>query len=709
MDKIGRIKEEISGLLFILLSIVVLISLLSHSPWDPSPLVYNPSELKNLLGIFGSYLSDILLLIMGLSAYIIPLLLSMYGVRKILNRGGNHRALTFTIALIALILSTSSLLVLIFGNPTINNPSGGMIGFLSVKVSLKLLSRTGSYLLFIPLMIITLMYLIPFSLVDLVRVFKEKISFKPRILFTIRSKKKGIKKEGPPQIEEIPEPAPSFKQEPLPLVYPEVKAKPLEKIGGEYELPNLDLLKDPPPSRSRPTREDLLMSSDLLEKKLRDFSIEGKITYISPGPVVTMFEFEPAPGVKINKVISLSNDLAMAFRVNSVRISPIPGRATLGIEVPNKEREDVFLKEILSSEAFKKSPSKLTLALGKDIFGAPVIADLSKMPHLLVAGATGSGKSVAINTMVLSLLYRATPKEIKMLMIDTKMLELSAYEEIPHLLMPVVTSPKEASQALKKIVLEMERRYRLLAETGSRNIETYNKKLISSLPQDREDLDTLAEGDKEYIPYIVIFVDELSDLMLVSAHEVEDSIARLAQMARAAGIHLILATQRPSVDVITGIIKANFPSRISFQVSSKLDSRIVLDTYGAEQLLGKGDMLFMSPGKKMMRVHGAFVSEEEINAVVNFIKAQSRPQYSLLDTPSSESSQEVTLEDKDELYEHAKELVLSTGQASISYIQRRLKIGYNRAARIMEMMEQEGIVGPPGEAGKPREILKRKR
>jgi S-DNA-T family DNA segregation ATPase FtsK/SpoIIIE len=399
----------------------------------------------------------------------------------------------------------------------------------------------------------------------------------------------------------------------------------------------------------------------------------------------------------------------MAFKVNSVRISPIPGRATLGIEVPNKEREDVFLKEIISSEAFKKSPSKLTLALGKDIFGAPVIADLSRMPHLLVAGATGSGKSVAINTMVLSLLYRATPKEIKMLMIDTKMLELSAYEEIPHLLMPVVTSPKEASEALKKIVLEMEHRYRLLAETGSRNIETYNKKLMSSLPQDREDLDTLAEADKEHIPYIVIFIDELSDLMLVSAHEVEDSIARLAQMARAAGIHLILATQRPSVDVITGIIKANFPSRISFQVSSKLDSRIILDTYGAEQLLGKGDMLFMSPGKKMMRIHGAFVSEEEINAVVDFIKAQSGPQYTLLETPSSESSQELTLEDKDELYEQAKELVLSTGQASISYIQRRLKIGYNRAARIMEMMEQEGIVGPPGEAGKPREILKRKR
>jgi S-DNA-T family DNA segregation ATPase FtsK/SpoIIIE len=484
----------------------------------------------------------------------------------------------------------------------------------------------------------------------------------------------------------------------------EKKVKPVERTSGKYELPTLELLCDPPPSKSRPQKEELLDVSELLEKKLLDFSVAGRVTYVSPGPIVTMFEFQPAPGIKINKVVSLSDDLAMAFKANSLRISPIPGKATLGIEVPNRDREDVFLQDIIASETFKKSHSKLTMVLGKDIFGSPIVADLGKMPHLLVAGATGSGKSVAINTMILSLLYRTSPADLKMLMIDPKMLELTAYQDIPHLIMPVVTNPKDASGALRKIVFEMERRYRLLSELGSRNIDAYNKKLRSGIVPESISATGADDAQRQPLPYIVVLIDELSDLMLIAAHEVEDSIARLAQMARAAGIHLILATQRPSVDVITGVIKANFPSRIAFHVSSKLDSRIILDTYGAEQLLGKGDMLYMSPGKKTVRVHGSYVSEEDVKNVVNFIKSQGDPDYTVFKELTAEPEREANLEGQDELYQEARDLVLSTGQASISYIQRRMKIGYNRAARIMDMMEEEGIVGPAGDAGKPREV-----
>lgn len=692
MDKIGRIKDEISGVLIILASLIILISLVTHDPWDPSPFTYSTEragELRNLLGIFGSYLSDILLQAMGFSAYIIPAVLTIYGLKRVFGRGIRRRPVTFILSIVILILSISSILTLTF-----KGSAGGIIGFLATRVSLRLLSTVGSYLIFIPLAIVTLMYLIPFSIMDVIEKIKSTVELRARIVH-----REGMKKKESPQLEEIPveTPAVSYQQESLPLKYPEVKSKPPERTSSEYELPGMELLRDPSPSKSKPSKEELLQSASLLEKKLQDFSIEGKVTHVSPGPVVTMFEFEPAPGVKINKVVSLSEDLAMALKTSSVRISPIAGRATLGIEVPNRERDEVFLKDLIASEAFKKSPSKLTFALGKDIFGAPVVADLSRMPHLLVAGATGSGKSVAINTMILSLLFRATPRDVRMLLIDPKMLELSAYEDIPHLLMPVLTSPKEASDALKKIVLEMERRYKLLAETGSRNIETYNKQLAS-----------LSTDDKEFLPYIVVFIDELADLMFVSAHEVEDSIARLAQMARAAGIHLILATQRPSVDVITGVIKANFPSRISFQVSSKLDSRIILDTYGAEQLLGKGDMLFISPGRKTIRVHGAYVSEEEIRNVTNFIKAQGSPDYMFFQDLTQEQSAGSSLEERDELYQQARDLVLSTGQASISYIQRKMRIGYNRAARIMEMLEEDGIVGPPGEAGKPREVYRRR-
>ena len=435
--------------------------------------------------------------------------------------------------------------------------------------------------------------------------------------------------------------------------------------------------------------------SGLIERKLDDFGVEGKITKVNPGPIVTMYEFEPAPGVKINRIVSLSDDLALALKAQSVRVSPIAGRAVIGIEVPNKQRETVSLREILSSEGFQKSKSKLTLGLGKEIAGTPIIADLSRMPHLLVAGATGSGKSVSINSMIMSILYKAAPAEVKMLMVDPKLIELSAYEDIPHLISPVITNPKEAADALKKMVIEMERRYRFLAERTARNIESFNQQTT----------------DGEQLPYIVIIIDELADLMFTAPSDVEDSIARLAQMGRASGIHLILATQRPSVDVITGIIKANFPARIAFQVSSKVDSRTILDAHGAEQLLGRGDMLFMLPGARMMRVHGALITEEEIKTVTEFVRAQGSPDYTILESIqyAEETDEDERSAERDEMYMKAIDIAETTGEVSISSIQRRLKIGYNRAARIMELMEEDGLVGPPKGAGKPRDFLRRRR
>ncbi|MBI5665408.1 MAG: DNA translocase FtsK 4TM domain-containing protein [Nitrospirae bacterium] len=716
-EKSSRIKEEIIGVLAIATGIVIIISLVSHNSWDRSFSTDSP-ELKNLLGRFGSYVSDLLLQVIGLTSYIVPVVLMLSGIRRVLGRPAPQRRSLFIISFILLVLSVSSLLTLTF-----SSHSGGAIGVVSTDLSKQIISTIGSYLLFGTLTLITLMYLIQFSLISLFTSVKSRVSSGSRAIAAIKERKTKIavdedaededEKNVPHIFEEVIEPGIQPEQEPLPIKGPEIIIRPAakkapatsKKSSSEYELPGIDLLNDPPPSKSRPPKEELLERSEFLEKKLLDYSIEGKVTYVSPGPIVTMFEFEPAPGIKISKVMSLADDLAMALKATSIRISPIHGRSTLGIEVPNKDRDSVVFKEIITNEAFTKSPSKLALALGKDIFGVPVITDLAKMPHLLIAGATGSGKSVGMNSIVMSLLYQATPKEVKMLMIDPKMLELSAYEEIPHLLMPVITLPKEASNALKKLVFEMERRYRLLAESGARNIDAYNKH-IESAARSKSSKDDEGPG-KEPLPYIVIFIDELADLMFASGREVEDSIARLAGMARAAGIHLVLATQRPSVDVITGIIKANFPSRISFQVSSKLDSRIILDTYGADQLLGKGDMLFTSPGKRIKRIHGAYVSEEEITDVVKFIKAQAGPDYTLFEDLVTEPQEAGDYAEKDELYAQARDIVLSAGQASISYIQRRMKIGYNRAARIMEMLEEEGIVGPPGEAGKPREIIRR--
>jgi S-DNA-T family DNA segregation ATPase FtsK/SpoIIIE len=427
-----------------------------------------------------------------------------------------------------------------------------------------------------------------------------------------------------------------------------------------------------------------------------------------------MYEFAPAPGIKVSKIANLQDDLALVMRALSVRVvAPIPGKAVVGIEIPNKRRETVRLRELLDSEVFQTSSSKLTLALGKDILGKPVVTDLALIPHLLIAGATGSGKSVGLNSMICSLLFRATPADVKMIMIDPKMLELSIYDGIPHLLVPVVTHPKKAAVALRRVVEEMERRYQLLASKGVRSIAQYNQSIdepasAKGPPTEKDSTSALLSLPAEKLPYLVVVIDELSDLMMVSSREVEDSLTRIAQMARAAGIHLIVATQRPSVDVLTGVIKANFPARVSFQVSSKTDSRTILDANGAEKLLGRGDMLFLAPGtSKSQRIHGAYVSEAEINRLVAAWKDLEQPHYddSFLVSSSDQDDPEET--EYDEKYDEAVALVARTGQASISMLQRRLRVGYNRAARMIETMEREGVVGP-ADGVKPREVLVRK-
>src|SRR4029450_192930 len=465
----------------------------------------------------------------------------------------------------------------------------------------------------------------------------------------------------------------------------------------------------------------LLTSSRILENKLADFGVAGKVVAVRPGPVITTFEFEPAPGVKVSRIVNLADDLTMALRAASVRIlAPIPGKPVVGVEVSNPRRDTVYIREMLQSDAYRAAESKLTLAIGKDTTGNVYVHDLARMPHLLIAGATGTGKSVSMNAMILSIVFKASPRDVRMIMIDPKMLELSVYEHVPHLLVPVVTNPKKASAALANMVKEMEERYRLLHDKGVRNIDSYNRLVGQAAEMEGEteddDAESAEDGDEvvaddapeaqglvhRHLPRIVVIIDELADLMLTVGHEIEESITRLAQKARAAGIHLILATQRPSVDVITGLIKANFPARISFQVTSGTNSRTILDAVGAERLLGEGDMLFLPPGTaRVTRLHGAFVSDQDVHRVVDFIKRQEQPHYqmALLEGDDEDDVEGDDVEDfSDELYDLAVTQVTEHRQASISWLQRRLRVGYNRAARMIERMEREGVVSAPSGA-----------
>ncbi len=685
VERIKRIKEEVAGVVSVLGSIYLFISLITHYIKDPVlffRVTEPPEPVRNLGGIVGAHISGWLIILFGFAAFIIPLLMSAFGIKRIMGKEGHKIYMLGGLLFIVASSLLFSLLSHTFNISIVRYPDGigGLVGRGITDLANRFLSTPGAYIFSLSLFLSSIILLSPISITALA--FRKRHKDRRQII----DYKKQV-------IEDTKQSAETTALEEEKTIISELEtARPTRK--GGYEFPSLDLLSLSS-SSIRPSKDELLTGSSLIEKKLEDFGVEGTISQVHPGPVVTMYEFEPAAGVKINRVVSLSDDLALALKAQSARVSTVPGKAAIGIEIPNRQRETVSLREILSSEAFKKNNSKLALSLGKDIFGTPVVADLSKMPHLLVAGATGSGKSVAINSMVMSILYKATPTEVKMLMVDPKVIELSVYEEIPHLISPVITSPKEAAEALKKMVLEMERRYRVLAERAARNIESYN----------------IQAKDEEQLPYIVIVIDELADLMFTAANDVEDSIARLAQMGRASGIHLILATQRPSVDVITGIIKANFPARISFQVSSKVDSRTILDTHGAEQLLGKGDMLLMLPGARTIRVHGALITEEEIKTVTEFIKFQGRPDYTILENiqDSDKIEADERSGERDEMYLKAIEFGESIGEVSISSIQRRFKIGYNRAARIMELMEEDGLVGSPKSAGKPREFLRRRR
>ncbi len=707
-ERLSKIKQEIIGVVFILGGLYLALSLFTYSEWDPSPFVITDLPVKNLGGIVGSYIADTLFSIIGISSLVIPFILCLYGIRKMLGKGGHW----ITIVGIFLFMISFSLLLFMFGR-TLDMESlskaGGLSGYILSKILTKFFSVVGTYIIGLALFASSFIILSPISLISLIMEGGQRYRSKTPASVDDRAGSQLTERDSRPEglngspsafedpliiVNEASTLAPcSDLRDPCSVVRDQESLTKHETRTTEFRLPDVDLLKQPPSNPMRPSRDEIYQNSALLEKKLRDFGVDGKVIQVHPGPVVTMYEFEPAPGVKINRIVSLSEDLALSLKSESVRVSTLPNKAAIGIEVPNRNRETVYLREIVSSEHFKGSPSRLTLALGKDIFGHPVVADLSKMPHLLVAGSTGSGKSVSINSMVLSILYKARPDEVKMLMIDPKLLELSSYENIPHLISPVITAPKEAAEALRKMVFEMERRYRLLAEKGVRNIESFNR-IVS---------------DEERLPYIVIFIDELADLMFASASEVEDSIARLAQMARASGIHLILATQRPSVDVITGVIKANFPARIAFHMTSKIDSRTIIDSQGAEQLLGKGDMLLMLPGQRIIRVHGALVTDEDVRAVIGFIKSQGKPDYSIFDSIEMDKKEaEIDTSERDEMYQRVIEFAESMGEVSISSIQRRFKIGYNKAARIMELLEEDGLVGPPKGAGKPRDFLRKR-
>tara|TARA_E500000331_G_scaffold162956_2_gene158085 strand:- start:18062 stop:20173 length:2112 start_codon:yes stop_codon:yes gene_type:complete len=579
------------------------------------------------------------------------------------------------------------------------------IGFIPSKITAFLVKQITGYLGTTLFYLFILFFSIQQLNKELIsKLFNKFINLIKSIFLKKSNNKKAINiKEKPNDeikinIEETLESNPVIDIQPDPKEEDKISPKNLSNREGKkysnFILPNLDLLDEPKDQPISYDKEKALDKAKRIEEKLENFGINGQITEIKPGPVITLYEYRPEAGTKINKISSLSDDLAMALKATRIRIiAPIPGKDVIGIEVPNDLRETVYLKELLSKDQFKKSPSPINLSLGKDISGIPLFTDLKTAPHLMIAGTTGSGKSVFLHSIITSMLYKATPKELKFIMIDPKMLELSGYEDIPHLLHPVVTNPKKASAALKWAVKEMETRYKLLSDIGVRDIDSYNKKI---------------DTETENLPFIVIIIDELADLMFVAPNEIKESITRLSQMARAAGIHLIVASQRPSADVVAGLIKANFPARISFAVSSKIDSRIILDASGAEELLGKGDMLLLQPPNNLIRIQGSIISDKERNNISSYLKEQAPPDYNSDITKAYDEEEEAQSSinyEKDALYDEALDIVKQTKLASISMIQRRLKIGYNRAANIIEMMEKEGIIGEQESAGKPRKVF----
>jgi S-DNA-T family DNA segregation ATPase FtsK/SpoIIIE len=752
---VSRRVSEFVGVALFAATLIWIISLSSYEPTDPVWFFSTGSHAApvNFAGRVGAFLAELSFQLFGYAAYVIPAIFVVIGWHYFWCTKLDAAATKATGAIL-LFGCISAFLSLVFGTLDVSGKpfrAGGYGGDWLARLMADYLNRTGSIIVLLTLIFLAIIISTQFSFGRFFGAVSEGLkelgaramaSFrdwreerrreKQRREVIAKHTKKGTpaadikaataiaesaasrakKREAP---EDVPTAALAAKplapskpprvtmpSAPLPLSDPEPTAKaPAERRKGEYALPPLALLDAPKTERKIDERE-LMDSARLLEEKCREFSVEGNVVQIHPGPVVTTFEFKPDAGVKYSKITGLADDLCLAMRAESVLIDRIPGKSTVGIQIPNHNREQISLREMLESDLYRRSTSKLTLALGKTIHGEPYVTDLALMPHLLIAGSTGTGKSVGMNSMLTSILYRATPDDVKMIMIDPKRLELGMYEDIPHLLTPVVVDPKAAANALRWAVREMEERYKTLAAAGVRNIEQYNRNVQQAITEKHTPPDGLPP---KTLPFIVVVIDELADLMMVASNEVETSICRLAQMARAVGIHLILATQRPSVDVITGLIKANMPSRISFRVSSKVDSRTILDGNGAEQLLGKGDMLFLPPASsRFMRLHGPYISEQESARLASFLRKQGKPIYDETVT-AEEKSTTVGLEmEKDDLYDEAARIIVASGQPSISFLQRRLRIGFSRAARLVDMMEMEGLVSPAA-GGKPREVL----
>ncbi len=745
----GRLNREIWGVLIGLTALLIAISLISFNVGDRS---YNtPSgavSTHNWGGFVGAFLADLLLQGLGLSSYLLPVFLCI-AAAQLFRATYKGIVLTRAAGYLILLISVGVILSVVIDSDSARDSGGIVGGFLKESVLVPLFGRLSAILIALFTLLLSIMLLTQNTLLDLIghtkkNFFEFKKSLLPALNDRIKAfKEKQEKRKGentkkdkkdyvPPTIVVKDEPKDDFNiKRPVkkPALPPEQFKLP--EVGAGYKLPPLELLDPPEGEQIKIDKDTLHANSLILQKKLEDFGVEGEVVAVRPGPVITMYEFKPAPGVKVRRIVMLADDLAMALRAVSVRIlAPIPGESVVGIEIPNPRREMVHLREVIEHESYRSSDSKITLALGKDIGGTPFCTDLAKMPHLLVAGATGTGKSVSINAMILSILFKSSPQDVKFIMVDPKMLELTAYEDIPHQLVPVVTDPKKAAAALFWAMEEMDWRYRLMREKGARNIDNYNRTLEKEISNKKGVIDlTEAEPMEELpapafggslskdmplvhakMPRIVIIIDELADLMMTVGRDIEEYITRLAQKARAAGIHLILATQRPSVDVITGLIKANFPARISFQVTSRIDSRTILDSMGSEKLLGDGDMLFLPPGTaRLTRVHGAFVSDQEVLKVMKFIKAQGRPAYrpEVLEAKKETEAAAAVEEDYDEMYDQAVAIVTETQQASISMVQRRLRVGYNRAARMIEQMERDRVVGP-ADGARPREVYARK-
>ncbi len=770
LKQFSVLTTQVVGILIATLGILGLLSMATFSPTDPILFVEHPSSRtfpENAVGLIGSTLAYSLLIILGGGAYVMPLLLVGLGVSVL---WGEKLQITSGSLLGSLlgVLSVSALLELQFSAvPQLSAMDGlgvgkgGVVGQWVAHGLGSYLAVTGATIILVSLLLIAFLLLVPLSIGQLARtILTLGVRLKDSVMGSVRERNWWVSDDQPKMnksirinrqlasrggigtvVVETAEPKAKIskgKVEDYPAAIDITPILPLKdevddnfisrkQISKSYQMPSPADLLDTHAARAAHQTDSVLKSqSEVLVITLASFGIEGSVTDVHPGPVITMYEFAPAPGIKVARIVNLADDLAMALKALKVRVvAPLPGKSTVGIEVPNPQRETVGLKEMLTSEAFTRARSKLALALGKDIFGRPVVTDLRTMPHLLVAGATGSGKSVGLNCLLLNILFTAHPDEVKLLLIDPKVLELQVYDGIPHLIRPVITNPKEAARGLGWVVQEMERRYQVLAELGVRNIDAYNKKVtecqekgsplrtVKKLGKGQsmnlEEGAPLLESSQEervLLPYIVVVIDEYADLMMVAPKDIEDRIARLAQMARASGIHLVLATQRPSVDVVTGLIKANFPARIAYQVSSKIDSRTILDANGAESLLGKGDMLFLSSGTGgINRLHGPYVSDEEVRGVVEWVKSQAAPVYDpvALDSVQEPSGDE---QERDETYERARELVMTTGQASASFIQRRLRVGYPRAARMIEQMEEEGLVSAPGRDGR-RDVLAR--